>query len=130
MKCQTALEVLGVKKVNQEKLDKLGKTIYFINHYGNLSVKELLRKALLMAPTQTTTCKTKQILGQRRSLEDLYLIVKHYCPEITIQEIVKDLKTIPTSSMFCYSFNRQMFCFQVSGKMSQSSINYFQQLEL
>ena len=54
-----------------------------------------------------------QRLGVTRSLQDLYLICKHYVPNVTIYDVVKRLSDLYKQnslySHYCCTFRRMMF---------------------
>lgn len=102
----------------QEKMDATGKTIGFRDIFIKTkppSISHTIGTALNMNKTITHGKRNKreQNLGVSRSLQDLYLIVKHYFPEATIFDVVADLQNRRNKkelrAQFCYSHKKMMF---------------------
>lgn len=101
----------------QEKEDKSGRRIRFrtVKSFNNL--EEVIDFAFKMQGTESSTEKTKkwrsQLLGNSRSLQDLYLICKYYFPDTKIEDIIYYLRELWGDKNLimhhCYNFGRMMF---------------------
>lgn len=101
----------------QEKEDKSGRRIRFrtVKSFNNL--EEVIDFAFKMQGTESSTEKTKkwrsQLLGNSRSLQDLYLICKYYFPDTKIEDIIYYLRELWGDKNLimhhCYTFGRMMF---------------------
>lgn len=88
-------------------------TIKFMYEPAPISPKKCVELALSMKPTVTCKSNRKQYLGSSRSMQDLYLICKHYFPEITLLDVSNILKSLyndgKINTLFCTTFNKRMF---------------------
>lgn len=76
------------------------------------TVKSAIKLALERRNTCTTTKAGKfrqQYIGISRSLEDLFCLCKYYFPEVTLKEVIKELKAQGIYKNFCSSHRKHMF---------------------
>ena len=104
------------------KLDNEKVTIRFMDEsIKPQTVEECVTIAFSMKPTIKEGLNergkkrrfTKQSLGSTRSIQDLYLIAKHYVPESSMEDVLTTLKELKSKkhlhSHWCRTFKRMMF---------------------
>lgn len=121
MKYYTQQEAKQYMKELQARLDKQNKTIRFKDIYIKTkpkSIDYILGRFLDLIPTVTTGHKSgkeyPQRVGGSRSLHDMYLLAKHYFPDVTLEEVAKVLKNkIHNRTAYCkgmcITYQRFMF---------------------
>lgn len=120
------------KKEVTEKLNNLNYTLKFEEEFIPKSFEDVLNYALPVVGRLNRTLIVRgnkhilQDIGASRSIEDLYLLCKYYCPKIKFSTIVEYIYKSNRFYMvvYCGSFRRFMFrrqTYNVTGYQQQST---------
>lgn len=100
----------------KKTMDESKRTIAFIGRKTlPKTIEEVVENALALRPTRMVTEKSSytQVLGSTRSLEDIYLMCKHYIPNVQIEDIAKylteQINKVKIGGKWCCTHYKFMF---------------------